>query len=135
MNRRPVAIDALDEYRRHGAQFSEQRRGVLTPCQCGAQRRMYPIDDRNTNQKIRELRRQLCHQRLDEITADVPRTRGYSGQQLTRIRTRFQRGDGELQAERPAFAEVMESSACIGVEACTEACLQNCDRLSQRKAQ
>ncbi|MNP26188.1 hypothetical protein D3C76_1190310 [compost metagenome] len=81
------------------------------------QRWMNHVQQRNTDEEVPLLGRQLGNQALDEVMLDIART----GRKLidggNQVAALLNGGNRQLQAQRPAFSDVVQVHAAVRIDA------------------
>ena len=93
------------------------------------------VQDGDAHQVRGDVRRQPRQQRFDEVFLQRAVPRGQVADRDGRIGLALDRRDRQLQAERPALGDLVQSCALVQAQAWTQAPLLDLDRFFQAQAQ
>src|SRR5206468_9109213 len=92
------------------------------------------VENGNADQKFALRLRQARKQRLDEIPFEVAAASRQRFDRPMQVVLAFDRGGGELQADWPAFGNLVQSHAVVQRDPTTKALSQNRDRFVELEA-
>ena len=131
----PLAAFPGDQDRRLARETGESLRCVGEAGQRAAQVRMHVVEQSDAGEEGGVVRIEVGQQHADEVVVQVagPGRDGVHG--AARIAAARNRGHRELQAERPAFGQLVQPCSRVGVDAGAEARAHQRDRLVDPEAQ